>query len=164
MPRGGGKSNGGIIGKVNKTSFGKDKVTDKTATGNVCLQSGTRVVKAAIIAGGGGGGRNRAAGGGGGGLLNKEFNAEGTVPVVIGGGGPGTNPCAPGTDGSVSSFNGTCATGGGGGAEAQVAGNPGDLVVAVVVHLHLQVVLLLEDLELHVKEMLVEQEQKIVRQ
>jgi hypothetical protein len=37
-------------------------------------------------------------------------------------------------------------------------------VVAVVVHLHLQVVLLLEDLELHVKEMLVEQEQKIVRQ
>jgi hypothetical protein len=36
--------------------------------------------------------------------------------------------------------------------------------VAVVVHLHLQVVLLLEDLELHVKEMLVEQEQKIVRQ
>ena len=45
MPRGGGKSNGGIIGKVNKTSFGKDKVTDKTATGNVCLQSGTRVVK-----------------------------------------------------------------------------------------------------------------------
>tara|TARA_R100000988_G_C3916187_1_gene124489 strand:- start:350 stop:463 length:114 start_codon:yes stop_codon:yes gene_type:complete len=37
-------------------------------------------------------------------------------------------------------------------------------VVAVVVHLHLQVVLLLEDLELLVKEMLEEQEQKIIAQ
>jgi hypothetical protein len=36
--------------------------------------------------------------------------------------------------------------------------------VAVVVHLHLQVVLLLEDLELLVKEMLEEQEQKIIAQ
>ena len=48
------RTNGGIIGKTNKTSFGKCTVTSKTSTGCVTLQPGTRVVKTAIIAGGGG--------------------------------------------------------------------------------------------------------------
>ena len=50
------RSNGGIIGKVNKASFGKDTTTVKTSTGSVTLQSGTRKIRAAIVAGGGAGG------------------------------------------------------------------------------------------------------------
>jgi hypothetical protein len=53
MPR----TNGGIIGKRNITSFGKDTVTTKTSTGNlITTQPGTRLVKALVVAGGGGGG------------------------------------------------------------------------------------------------------------
>ena len=50
MPRGGGTSNGGVIGKTNKTSFGKNTVTIKTSTGAITTQPGTRVVQAAIVA------------------------------------------------------------------------------------------------------------------
>jgi len=75
MPR----TNGGIIGKRNATSFGKCIVTSKTSSGNVCLQSGTRVVSVAVIAGGGGVG-----GGGGGFRLLESVTAQGTVPVTIG--------------------------------------------------------------------------------
>ena len=77
-----GSSNGGVIGKTNKASFGKDIVTSKTSSGNVCLQSGTRIVSVAVIAGGGG-----VSGGGGGFRLLESVNAQGTVPVTIGGGG-----------------------------------------------------------------------------
>ena len=40
------RTNGGKIGKTNKTSFGKCTVTTKTSSGNICAQPGTRVVKA----------------------------------------------------------------------------------------------------------------------
>jgi hypothetical protein len=50
-----GSPNGGIIGVVNPTSFGKDTVTIKTSTcSSVPLQPGTTIIKSAIIAGGGG--------------------------------------------------------------------------------------------------------------
>ena len=62
------RSNGGIIGKVNKASFGKDTTTVKTSTGSVTLQSGTRKIRAAIVAGGGAGGKY--GGGGAGGVRN----------------------------------------------------------------------------------------------
>ena len=49
-------SNGGIIGKSNKVSFGKNLVTSTTATGCLALQAGTTVVEALIVSGGGSGG------------------------------------------------------------------------------------------------------------
>ena len=49
------RSNGGIIGKTNKASFGKCVQTVITSDGCHTTQSGTRVVKTAIIAGGGAG-------------------------------------------------------------------------------------------------------------
>ena len=66
------RSNGGLIGKRNVTSFGKCKVTSFTSSGNLCTQSTTRVVQSLIVAGGGGGGGDAAnvaaaAGGGAGG-------------------------------------------------------------------------------------------------
>jgi hypothetical protein len=52
------RSNGGIIGTSNQTSFGKCTVTTTIATGSTTLttQPGTRVVSYAVVAGGGGGG------------------------------------------------------------------------------------------------------------
>jgi hypothetical protein len=57
------KSNGGIIGALNPTSFGKCTVTSVT-TGSTTLttQSGTRIAQYLVVAGGGGSGA--AAGGG----------------------------------------------------------------------------------------------------
>ena len=80
-------ANGGIIGPTNVTSFGKNKVTVKTSSGSVSLQSGTRVVKSLIVAGGGGGGTSYGSGSGAGGARNIEINASGSVPTVVGGGG-----------------------------------------------------------------------------
>jgi hypothetical protein len=51
-----GSPNGGIIGVINPTSFGKDTVTSKTSSGDLTTQPGTRVVNALVVAGGGGGG------------------------------------------------------------------------------------------------------------
>ena len=48
MPR----TNGGIIGKRNVTSFGKCTQTVKTSTGNVCTQPGTRLAQVLVVAGG----------------------------------------------------------------------------------------------------------------
>ena len=48
------RTNGGLIGKRNITSFGKCKVTSFTSSGNLCTQSTTRVVQSLIVAGGGG--------------------------------------------------------------------------------------------------------------
>ena len=58
MPRGGGTPNGGVIGKTNRTSFGKCTVTSKTssAPSAVTTQAGTRLVNTVVVAGGGGGG------------------------------------------------------------------------------------------------------------
>ena len=78
--------NGGIIGPINVTSFGKCTVTSKTSTGCVSLQSGTRVVKSLIVAGGGGAGGG-AGGAGAGGYRCLQFNAQGTIPVTVGAGG-----------------------------------------------------------------------------
>ena len=61
-----GRTNGGIVGKSNKASFGKCTQTVKTSSGDVTLQSGTRVVEAFMVAGGGAGGRGSPNGGGGG--------------------------------------------------------------------------------------------------
>jgi len=115
------RTNGGIIGKTNKTSFGKCTVTTQTSTGCVTLQPGTRVVNAVLVAGGGSGGNDAGSGGGAGGLRQfSSLNASGAIPVTIGAGG--TNPGSPqsnGTVGTNSSFTtgGTtyCATGGGAG-------------------------------------------------
>ncbi len=73
--------NGGIIGPVNVTSFGKNTVTTKTAStpSAVTTQPGTRLIKTVIAAGGGGGGTGSATGGGGGGGGVKclELSVEG---------------------------------------------------------------------------------------
>ena len=83
-------ANGGIIGPVNQTSFGKDTVTSKTSSGCLTTQPGTRFVDTLIVAGGGGGGH--AGGGGAGGY--REFNSipvcgATSYPLVIGAGGAG---------------------------------------------------------------------------
>ena len=44
MPKGGGTSNGGVIGKVNNSSFGKNTVTSKTSSGNITTQPGTNSI------------------------------------------------------------------------------------------------------------------------
>ena len=69
------RTNGGITGVANKTSFGKCKVTSFTSSGNLCTSAETRIVECLIIAGGGGCGvdpNNGAAAGGccSGGLLD----------------------------------------------------------------------------------------------
>ena len=82
-----GSPNGGIIGVVNPTSFGKCTVTTKTATcSSVPLQPGTTIIKSAIIAGAGGAGAGSAAGGGGGagGLLNREILAKTSISITVG--------------------------------------------------------------------------------
>jgi hypothetical protein len=40
-----GSPNGGIIGVINPTSFGKDTVTSKTSSGTLTTQPGTRLVQ-----------------------------------------------------------------------------------------------------------------------
>ena len=44
------RSNGGIIGKINKSSFGKCKVTSKTSTGTITTQPGTRIAQVLVVA------------------------------------------------------------------------------------------------------------------
>ena len=89
MPR----TNGGIIGKRNATSFGKCIVTVKTSSGNITAQPGTRVVQTTLVAGGASGGSNQGEGDGGGGggagglKTFPSVNACGTIAVVVGGGG-----------------------------------------------------------------------------
>ena len=109
MPR----TNGGIIGKRNITSFGKCKQTVKTSTGNVCTQSGTRLFQAVIVAGGAGGGHDGGGGGGAGGLRNIEVPVNGctAVPITIGAGGAGgSGPTTRGATGGTSNIVGNDAT------------------------------------------------------
>ena len=56
--------NGGIIGKKNTTSFGKNTVTSRTSStpSAVTTQPGTRLVDTLVVAGGGGGGLGQGAG------------------------------------------------------------------------------------------------------
>ena len=89
----GGSLNGGIIGKTNSTSFGKNKTTKVTASGCYTTPSTVGAVQVAVIAGGGGGGGDKGGGGGAGGLLNPgaviPVTASTGYPVTIGGGGGG---------------------------------------------------------------------------
>jgi hypothetical protein len=87
------KSNGGIIGALNPTSFGKCTVTSQTSSGTLTTQPGTRIVATAIVAGGGGGGGTAnfvSKGGGAGGLrTNSSLSVCGATayPIVVGSGG-----------------------------------------------------------------------------
>ena len=86
------RSNGGITGKINRISFGKNKITVKTA--NACsavtTQPATRLVKTLVVAGGGGGGSgpspadSGASGGGAGGLRNLELPVCGNTALGAG--------------------------------------------------------------------------------
>ena len=109
------RSNGGLIGKRNVTSFGKCKVTSFTSNGNITTQSTTRVVESTVVAGGGGGagGNNTAGGMGGGGAGGfqhvKDILVCGSTayPMTIGGGGAkGTAP-NPGPSGNKCGSTGT---------------------------------------------------------
>ena len=109
-------ANGGIIGPVNLSSFGKCTITSKTATGTVTTQPGTRVVQALIIAGGGAGGSaagssNQGGGGGGaGGYLCTEVNVNGNAPYTATvGAGAAATPSGPNNaaSGTASTFGAT---------------------------------------------------------
>jgi hypothetical protein len=84
------RTNGGIIGKTNLSSFGKDTVTSRTSTGAVTTQPGTRMVRTLVVAGGGGGGVNGGGGAGGGGFRDiSGIAVSGNTPytMTVGGGG-----------------------------------------------------------------------------
>ena len=132
-----GSANGGIIGKTNNASFGKNKITTQTSTGNITLQPGTRFIgPTLIVAGGGSGGGGNpgasgAGGGGGGGLrtLSPVLAVCGPFSVTIGAGGAATATgpgAAFGTVGSDTSYSidGTTYTASGGG-YGSVNANPG---------------------------------------
>ena len=124
------RSNGGIIGKKNPTSFGKCKQTVHTSSGTKTFQPGTRAVKALIVAGGASGGSDQGGGGGAGGLriidsINLSTNS---APITIGAGGTakgsGNNSNVVGLCGTVLSTGGG-AQGTPGGSGGGAYGNPG---------------------------------------
>jgi hypothetical protein len=127
MPR----TNGGIIGKRNITSFGKNTIHNKTSSGTVTTQSGTRLTNILVVAGGGAGAGYSGRGGGGAGgarlLTDHAVNGSTPIPVTVGGGGASKTYPAPGNgnSGSNSTFgnplNPISSTGGGGGG----GGSPG---------------------------------------
>ena len=97
-----GRSNGGLIGKINVTSFGDNTVTSKTSSGTLTVQPGTRIVDALIIAGGGGY------------VCSSNIPVSGPFSITVGGGGAGEPvPANSGaTSGSNSVLGCTTATGG----------------------------------------------------
>ena len=72
-------ANGGIIGPTIVLSNGGNTVTSKTSSGDITLQSGTRLVDYIVVAGGAGGGGGYGGGGGAGG-----FKSGSNVPVCGG--------------------------------------------------------------------------------
>jgi hypothetical protein len=87
-----GSPNGGIIGVINPTSFGKCTVTSTLATGSTTLttQPGTRLVQTLVIAGGGGGGTGGGGGGAGGlRLICASVCGATSYPITVGAGGAG---------------------------------------------------------------------------
>jgi hypothetical protein len=82
--------------------------------------SGAVDVDYLIVAGGGGGGGNRGGGGGAGGVVpdTTTISAIGSFTVTVGAGGAGGVSFGAGGTGGNSSFDGTTAQGGGGGAGA----------------------------------------------
>ena len=134
-----GSPNGGIIGVVNPTSFGKNTITTGTSgSTSVTTQPGTRLIDYLVVAGGGAGGGATlssvgGAGGGAGGyrasgfgpacLQGSTLNVCGATsyPIVVGAGGTGVSACrggngSPSSFASPSSFGITSTGGGGGGA------------------------------------------------
>ena len=117
-----GSPNGGIVGVINPTSFGKCTVTSQTSSGTLTTQPGTRLANVAVIAGGGSGGNlgsNIAGGGGGGGglALTNSYSVCGTTgyPITIGAGGSNSPACgSPGSDSNIV-IGSTTITGKGGG-------------------------------------------------
>ena len=89
--------NGGIIGPTNVTSFGKNKVTSKTSSGDITLQSGTRVIDYLVVAGGGGASSDF---GGGGGAGENATSTGGT-----GGGGNGAGGSSNPNPGNAAILN-----------------------------------------------------------
>ena len=86
MPRNkSGSTNGGVIGRANKASFGKCVVTIQTSTASVPVASGTKQVNVLAVAGGGGGGQGSPIGGGGGagGVVQQDITVCTSVAVVI---------------------------------------------------------------------------------
>ena len=84
-----GSPNGGIIGVVNPTSFGKCTQTIATSSTPLTTQPGTRLVAYTVVAGGGGVIGNRTGGGGAGGLrTSTSFSVCGATayPITIGAG------------------------------------------------------------------------------
>ena len=121
------RTNGGLIGKRNVTSFGKCKVTSITSTGNHTTQPGSKLAEAIIVAGGGAGGPGvtggrGGGGGGGGGLISKSvFSVCGNTayPLTIGAGGGADS------SGNNSVGFGCTAIAGGKGAGSPVTGSNG---------------------------------------
>ena len=117
------KFNGGIIGVVNPTSFGKCTVTVQSASGTLTTQPGTKVVQTLVVAGGGGGGF--AGGGGAGGFRTCcSFSVCGATayPITVGAGGTGASyPTGNPTSGTDSTFSTITSTGGGNAARAATA-------------------------------------------
>ena len=126
-----GSPNGGIVGVINPTSFGKCTVTSATGSTTLTTQPGTRLVSAAVVAGGGGAGGECSGGGGAGGLRTcASISVCGATPysITVGGGGAGTpgGSSARGTQGSSTIFSTiTSAGGGAGGSDGAFAGGTG---------------------------------------
>ena len=128
------RTNGGLIGKRNITSFGKDTVTVKTSDGAVTTQSGTRLVNTLVVAGGGAGGCASGGGGGAGGAQVAtciSVCGSSPYPMTVGGGGSAISSAGRGGNGSnsVAGFPSNPITstggGGGGGVPGYTSGNPG---------------------------------------
>ena len=115
------KSNGGIIGALNPTSFGKCTVTSQTSSGTLTTQPGTRTAQYLVVAGGGSGSHAATSsiggGGGAGGLLSGCLSVCGATgyPITIGGGGAG------GANGSDTIFSTITSAGGGTGGSSYVS-------------------------------------------
>ena len=79
-----GSPNGGIIGVVNPTSFGKCTQTIATASTTLTTQPGTRLVSYAVVAGGGSGGKGNNPEGGGGGVSVGSGGGSGMLVRIDG--------------------------------------------------------------------------------
>ena len=139
-----GSPNGGIIGVINPTSFGKCTQTIATASTTLTTQPGTRSVAVAVVAGGGGSAGGSGGGGAGGLRTCASFSVCGATayPITIGAGGAsnasGSNSVfstitsnGGGKGGTwstcVSAYTGT-AGGSGGGSSAPSPGTPGSAI------------------------------------
>tara|TARA_R110000851_G_scaffold159654_1_gene302923 strand:+ start:192 stop:1973 length:1782 start_codon:yes stop_codon:yes gene_type:complete len=129
MPR----QNGGLIGKRNITSFGKNTQTVHTSSGTKTFQPATRSIKTLIVAGGASGGSDQGGGGGAGGLriidsINLTTNS---APITIGAGGTakasGNNSSVVGICGTILSTGGGAqlTSGGSGGGQYAASGSAG---------------------------------------